>query len=162
MQLCKYISTLFYLGKLPAPGTLASGVALATYWLAFNLFQLRDVLCFGAVANVALFLLGWPASSMHARRLGEPDPGEIVIDELAGQLLALNLLHWLNFFIGHYFTFTLSVVCFCIFRFLDIFKPWPINWVDSNVKGGLGIMLDDTLAGVLAGSLTFLLGVCFR
>ncbi|MEC8995984.1 MAG: phosphatidylglycerophosphatase A, partial [Pseudomonadota bacterium] len=42
------------------------------------------------------------------------------------------------------------LIGFCLFRTFDILKPWPINWVDRNVKGGLGIMLDDVLAGIMA------------
>ena len=65
----------------------------------------------------------------------------IVWDEFVGMWLTLLLAPpgWAWILIG-----------FCLFRTFDILKPWPINWVDKNVKGGLGIMLDDVLAGIMA------------
>lgn len=51
------------------------------------------------------------------------------------------------------FSWTALVLGFLLFRLFDITKPWPIQWVDNHVEGGLGIMLDDVLAGVLAGLL---------
>lgn len=74
------------------------------------------------------------------------DPGFIVIDETAGQaitLLAAGTNLWL-YLIG-----------FALFRLLDISKPWPVGWADKNVKGGLGIMLDDILAGIIGGVILY-------
>ena len=76
-----------------------------------------------------------------ARASAAADPAEIVIDEVAGQWLALlaTPLAPLPYAAG-----------FVIFRIFDIWKPWPVSWADRNVKGGLGIMLDDLLAAVYA------------
>ncbi len=91
------------------------------------------------LAAVALILLGggcWAAGTV-AKARGIADPGEIVIDEVAGQLLVLlaappDPLAWL--------------LAFALFRLFDIWKPWPVGWADRHVGGGFGIMLDDVLA----------------
>ena len=76
--------------------------------------------------------------------LGEHDDPAIVIDEVAGYFAALllvpNEIHWL-------------VVSFFSFRVFDVLKPWPISWADRNVPGGLGIMLDDLIAGAFTAAL---------
>ncbi|MBT5429224.1 MAG: phosphatidylglycerophosphatase A, partial [Rhodospirillaceae bacterium] len=69
------------------------------------------------------------------------DPSQIVIDEVSGQLITLMFipLEPMWYLCG-----------FILFRFLDIRKPWPIRWFDTNIKGGAGIMLDDIVAGIFA------------
>lgn len=75
--------------------------------------------------------------------LGARDHPAIVIDEIVGYFVALTVvpveLPWL-------------VLSFVLFRALDILKPWPISWLDRSVKGGLGIMLDDVVAGLLTAT----------
>lgn len=90
-----------------------------------------------AAGIVVVSLIGWWAAELYAGRLGSNDPGEVVIDEVAGQwlvLLAAPLDLW-------YY-----VAGFVLFRILDIAKPWPARWADRALHGGLGIMLDDILA----------------
>tara|TARA_B100000965_G_C18991748_1_gene498548 strand:- start:182 stop:463 length:282 start_codon:yes stop_codon:yes gene_type:complete len=72
------------------------------------------------------------------------DNSFIVIDEVAGMLVALS-------FIAH--DAILYFFAFLLFRLLDIFKPWPISWVDKKIKGGIGILLDDLIAGFFAGGI---------
>lgn len=92
----------------------------------------------------AVTLLGLWASARYMARSGRHDPGEVVIDEVAGQWIAL-LPAGLD---------PLSVLmAFVLFRFFDIVKPWPVRWADRHVGGGLGVMLDDLLAGALAAGL---------
>ena len=74
------------------------------------------------------------------------DNSFIVIDEVAGMLVALS-------FIAH--EAILYFFAFLLFRLFDILKPWPISWVDKNVKGGFGILLDDLIAGFFAGGIIF-------
>lgn len=74
----------------------------------------------------------------------EDDPQPIVIDEVAGQSIAL-ILCWPNIWA--------MAFALVLFRFFDILKPGPIGWLDKNVKGGLGIMLDDIVAGIASGIL---------
>jgi phosphatidylglycerophosphatase A len=86
---------------------------------------------------VAIFIVGWWASEQVVREDGAEDPGWIVIDEVAGQWLTLLLT-------------PPSFLGLALFRLFDIVKPWPASWADRQVKGGLGIMLDDILAGLMA------------
>ncbi|SVE15064.1 uncharacterized protein METZ01_LOCUS467918, partial [marine metagenome] len=90
---------------------------------------------------VSSFLIGIWVCSQTAKDIGVEDHSGIVWDEFVGMWLTLLLAPpgWGWILIG-----------FCLFRTFDVLKPWPINWVDKNVKGGLGIMLDDVLAGIMA------------
>lgn len=135
-------ATVFGVGRLPfAPGTWGSLVALPLGYLAY---------AFGGVIPVLilidlLFLLGWWASHRYAADLGESDPGQIVIDEVAGQLIVLAVIP--PSLIGY-------GIAFIAFRAFDILKPWPISWIDHRMHGGLGIMLDDIVAGLIAAPTT--------
>ena len=87
----------------------------------------------------ALFLIGIWLCGVTAREMGLHDPGGIVWDEWVGLLVTLWLLPdgWIWLLVG-----------FGLFRLFDILKPWPIGWLDRRVSGGMGIMLDDLLAGI--------------
>ncbi len=86
-------------------------------------------------------LLGIHISGYTAHALGEHDHGGIVWDEIIGYLIAMIAIP---------FTIHWMVAGFLLFRFFDIVKPWPIRWIDQKLSGGLGIMLDDVLAGIFA------------
>jgi phosphatidylglycerophosphatase A len=90
---------------------------------------------------VALFSGGIYLCEVTARDLGVHDHSGIVWDEIVGYLITM-------FFIP--FDWRLVILGFLLFRLFDIWKPWPISWLDRKVSGGLGIMLDDLLAGVYA------------
>jgi phosphatidylglycerophosphatase A len=98
-------------------------------------------------AAVAVFGVGVWASAVYRRRAGREDPGEVVIDEVAGQWLAL---------VPAPLDPVLYTLGFLAFRLFDIWKPWPVGWLDRRVPGGLGIMLDDIAAGVYAGAVVML------
>lgn len=138
------IATLCGVGKFtPAPGTVAS---LITVFVAFGLAALGGsglVLGAGLVATAAG---GW-AAERYARECGASDPSECVIDEVAGQFIACAFAPrtWIGF-----------ALAFVLFRALDIFKPWPIGAAE-RLHGGLGIMADDIVAGVLAGLVLLIL-----
>jgi phosphatidylglycerophosphatase A len=83
-----------------------------------------------------------------------------------GQWIAIIIGFWLanSFQINPYLTELCSacwvikyLICFALFRFFDIVKPFPVGWIDRNVKGGLGVMLDDVVAGILAGMTSVLI-----
>lgn len=94
------------------------------------------------VAVVALlFALGVYLSGRTARALGVPDHGAIVIDEIVGMLVT-----WIAVEPG-WFTI---VAGFILFRFFDVLKPWPVYRFEQSYEGGMGIMLDDVAAGVMA------------
>jgi len=124
-------------GTLPkAPGTWGSLVALAFV----PLWQLLPGWGYGALILASMLFGIWLCGKV-AQDLGVHDHEGIVWDEFAGI--------WITFWLvpaGWYWL----LLGFVVFRLLDILKPWPISWVDRHVHGGLGIMLDDILAGVAA------------
>lgn len=125
---------MFGVGLSPiAPGTCGALAALPIAW-AIRAGCGRPGL---ALAAVTVFGVGWWAAGVFAVARGVHDPSEIVIDEVAGQWLALlaaplDPVAW--------------VLAFALFRVFDIWKPWPVRWIDRRVAGGLGIMLDDLAA----------------
>lgn len=133
------IATGFGLGHLPvAPGTWASIAALPLAWLLDDMAGRTGI----AAAGVAIALIGIWASQVYVAHTRVQDPGEIVVDEIAAQLLVLTVVP-LSLFS--------AALGFVLFRLFDIVKPWPVSWADRSVKGGLGVMLDDLLAAAYAG-----------
>lgn len=131
-------ATWFGAGLLPkAPGTWGSLAALPFAWALASMGG-TSVL---AAATIVCFALGWWASAVYVRRTGVDDPGEVVIDEVAGIWLTLVFSppDLLSYGLG-----------FVLFRIFDIWKPWPVSWADRDIGGGLGVMLDDVLAGIYA------------
>ena len=131
------IATWFGSGKSKfAPGTIGS---LATLPFAYAIHV--TVGWHGLfIAAVFFFTIGCIATRNYLKHeTDNPDPKEVVIDEVAGQTLALT-----------FFTPTITgyVLGFLLFRVFDVMKPWPISWADKNVKGAIGVMLDDILAGI--------------
>lgn len=129
-------ATVFGIGWLPkAPGTWGSLAALPVGWW---LMGHGGPWMLAAVA-VVVFVVGVWACAGYARATGTHDAGACVIDEVVGQWLVL-LVTPLDplFYLG----------AFLLFRFFDILKPWPTGWADRNIHGGLGVMLDDVLAGL--------------
>lgn len=117
-----------------APGTFGTLAAVPLYLLVRPLSDLHYLLLV-----VLLFLLGIWLCERTSRDLRVHDHGGIVWDEWVGFLITLWMAppgwYWL-------------LAGFCLFRLFDILKPWPIGWLDRRVSGGLGIMLDDVLAGI--------------
>jgi len=131
-----WIATVLGIGRLPkAPGTWGSLAALPPAWLIASLGGPWLL----AAATLLVALVGGWAAGDYAKRLGRADPGEIVIDEVAGQWLILVLVPPDP---------VLYAAGFVLFRILDIVKPWPAGWADRRLGGGLGIMLDDLLAAL--------------
>lgn len=91
--------------------------------------------------TVVLFSLGVWLCDVTARHLGVHDHGGIVWDEIVGFLITMTAVppDWRFMLLG-----------FALFRLFDIWKPWPISWLDRKLSGGLGIMSDDVLAGIYA------------
>lgn len=121
----------------PAPGTWASAAALPLGWGIGVEFGVPGILA----AAVIAFLAGWWAAARVAETSGIFDPGFVVIDEIAAQLLILAAAprDW-RFYLA----------AFLLFRLFDIWKPFPVSWFDRTVKGGFGIMLDDVAAAIYA------------
>jgi phosphatidylglycerophosphatase A len=131
------IATGCYIGRLPkAPGTWGSAAAFVP-WFFIRGFSLSIYLAIIA----ALFIIGFFAAGSAEKIMDQPDPGCIVIDEIVGMLIALILVP------DHPAAWLLA---FILFRIFDIFKPFPVSWFDRHIHGGIGIMLDDVMAGVYA------------
>jgi phosphatidylglycerophosphatase A len=124
-----------------APGTVGTLGALP---LVYALHTLGIVPYWIATALVTA--LGVWASGKVATELGKDDPQEVVIDEVAGVLIAVGLASGLEF----HANLAAAVVAVLLFRLFDIWKPGPIDSVQS-LHGGFGVMADDVLAGVAAG-----------
>jgi phosphatidylglycerophosphatase A len=119
-----------------APGTFGTLVAIALY---LPLSQLPACLYAGCVIGAFAFGI-WLCQSV-SHDLGVHDHGGIVWDEFVG--------YWITMFLVPV-TWGWVLAGFALFRLLDIWKPWPICWIDRHVQGGLGIMLDDVVAGAAA------------
>jgi phosphatidylglycerophosphatase A len=131
-----------------APGTVGT---LAAIPLALLLLQLDAPLY--AWWTAAAFALGVWASDITCEKLGVHDHGGIVIDEFIG--LFVTLLPIAFGLVG--FTWITVAAGFVLFRFFDILKPWPIRVLDQRVHGGIGVMLDDLVAGIFAAGVLWLL-----
>lgn len=125
-----------------APGTFGTLVGIP---LVLLMAPMGFVVQLGLV--LAGFLVGIYVCGESARRLGVHDHGGIVWDEVVGYAITMLAAPaeplWL-------------LAGFGLFRFFDIVKPWPIREADHSLKGGLGIMLDDVLAGIFAGTILYL------
>jgi phosphatidylglycerophosphatase A len=119
-----------------APGT--AGTALAV--LIYLLLPTMNVVSYSLFVLASLIMGIWLCGKT-SRDLGVHDHGGIVWDEFTGFWLTMLMAPpgWIYVVAG-----------FLLFRFFDIVKPWPIRWVDRQVHGGLGIMMDDVLAGLMA------------
>lgn len=116
-----------------ASGTVGTAVAIPIFIL---LSQLGTAgILWGLVIVIAL---GIPAADFMERSLGESDPGRVVIDEIAGYMVTMA---------GSPPTLGYIIAGFLLFRFFDIVKPPPVRQADRLLKGGLGVMADDILAG---------------
>jgi len=135
------LGTFFGAGLLrPGPGTYGSAAAL-TLWLTFaQTLHPVHLPLITLIAAIVVTLIGIPAATIVARESGRKDPGMIVIDEAAGQLIALIFCppDWAH-----------AIVAFLLFRAFDILKPPPVRQLE-RLPEGTGIMLDDVAAGLLA------------
>ncbi|HVC65047.1 MAG TPA: phosphatidylglycerophosphatase A [Candidatus Dormibacteraeota bacterium] len=129
------LASVFGAGYAPvASGTVGSFVTVVAIWL-LPLTPLRI-----AIALVVVTLIGIWSGSRVERLLGKKDPGVIVIDEVAGMLLSVILLPP---------TIPVLVTAFLLFRLFDIWKPFPAR-ESQALTGGMGVMVDDLVAGVYA------------
>jgi phosphatidylglycerophosphatase A len=145
------LGTFFGAGRMkPGPGTYGSVAALLLWFGAAHLFHLDRLALALATALAALLitLIGIPASTIVARESGCEDPGFVVIDEVAGQWIALIAMRpdWQH-----------AALALLLFRLFDIWKPWPIRRLEK-LPEGTGIMLDDVAAGLLALAVGLVVG----
>jgi phosphatidylglycerophosphatase A len=134
-RIIMFIATGAGSGYLPRfPGTWGSLVGIALWFVMQDL----PLLTYLGITT-ALFVVGTLCAGSAEKIVDLADPGIVVIDEIVGQLviLAAAPAHPLAALLG-----------FVVFRILDIAKPFPANWIDNHIHGGLGIMLDDIIAAL--------------
>jgi phosphatidylglycerophosphatase A len=137
-------ATIFFLGYIPgAPGTVGSIVAAACWWLihwqwpqllAPQLYQAHWLTVLGLIA-VSIIL-----SSRPRELFNDDDPGQVIVDEFAGQMVTYLFIP---------FSLPSLLLGFALFRFFDIIKPFPVHSMEE-IEGGTGITMDDVVAGVYA------------
>jgi len=137
------LGTFFGAGLMrPGPGTYGSIAAVLLWFLTIHALHpaIHTQILGTIAAALAATAIGIPAATIVARESGREDPGHVVIDEVAGQLFALIAIpaDWKH-----------VALALLLFRLLDITKPPPIRQLE-RLHGGLGIMLDDVAAGLLA------------
>jgi phosphatidylglycerophosphatase A len=136
-KLIIFLATGFYSGKAPfAPGTFGTGVGLIFCFILSNAGMFIMISCLFSVILFSVIIAGKAESLLEIE-----DPGEIVIDEIAGIIITLA---------GIPFTVLSVIIGFFLFRFLDILKPFPIRNIEKKMSGGVGIVMDDVAAGVMA------------
>lgn len=178
-KIAEFIVTACYIGKIKiAPGTFGSLIAFPICYIIMdfslkhqvvfyisgynpNEQQFLSVFFIEILATIILFFAGTYFTKIYIKDAQEQDPKEVVIDEVVGQMLAIILTSFSVIFVysssvpqkieASYIDFIfLFLMPFVLFRAFDILKPWPINWLDSNIKGALGVMIDDVAAALFA------------
>jgi phosphatidylglycerophosphatase A len=131
-----FIATGFFSGKIPfAPGTFGTVTAIP-----FALLFLIIPSYLHSIYVTCLILAAIYFADKAQKILNKKDPGCIVIDEIAGYVVALSIVP---------VTLNYILVGFLIFRFFDILKPVPVKYFEDSFSGGAGIVLDDIMAGIL-------------
>jgi phosphatidylglycerophosphatase A len=178
-KLSELFATVGYVGKVKdAPGTFGSLISFPLCYIIMY-FTLKNQIVFPIsgfsaleqsfatllilelTAILLLFVIGTYATHYYIKDIDNKDPKEVVIDEVVGQMLVIsfcslsagmlfetNLPKYID---GNFIDFiVLFLSPFILFRLFDILKPWPIDWLDQNIKGALGVMLDDIAAAIFA------------
>ena len=139
--------TMFGLGKFPKiPGTFGSLATVIILYIFFHILDLSSNLIL--IGLIIIFVFSFFAVAVHIKDKENKDPKEVVIDELIGQSIPIYLYE-----ISHGTEKSSNEaiifygVCFILFRFFDIVKPFPVNFFDKNFKNSFGVIMDDICAG---------------
>jgi len=140
--------TMLGLGKIKfIPGTFGS---LATTIILYILFHVLNISSnFILIGLVIIFIYSFPAVTSYIKDNENKDPGEIIIDELIGQsipIFAYEISHGTEKSPDEALIF--YSICFVLFRFFDIIKPFPVSFFDKNFKNSFGVIMDDVCAGL--------------
>ena len=140
--------TMFGLGRIKIiPGTFGS---LATIIILYVLFHIINISSnFILLGLVIIFIYSFPAVSSYIKNNENKDPREIVIDELIGQAIPIfvyEISHGTEKSSEEALIF--YCICFVLFRFFDIVKPFPVSFFDKNFKNSFGVIMDDVCAGL--------------
>ncbi|MDC3059191.1 phosphatidylglycerophosphatase A [Candidatus Pelagibacter sp.] len=139
--------TMFGLGRAPKiPGTFGSLATVIILYLFFHIFNLSLNLIL--IILLAIFVISFLAVAHHIKDNENKDPKEVVIDEFIGQSIPIYLYeisHGTEKSSNEALIF--YVICFVLFRFFDIAKPFPVSFFDKNYKNSFGVIMDDVCAG---------------
>ena len=139
---------MFGLGKIPKiPGTFGSLATLVILYIFFHILNISSNIVL--VALIIIFIYSFPAVAEYIKGKENKDPKEVVIDEFIGQSIPIYLYeisHGTEKSTNEAIIF--YVVCFLLFRFFDIAKPFPVSFFDRNFKNSFGVIMDDVCAGL--------------
>tara|TARA_Y100001970_G_C14196239_1_gene838270 strand:+ start:1198 stop:1701 length:504 start_codon:yes stop_codon:yes gene_type:complete len=147
-QFNTFFVTMFGIGKISKiPGTFGSLATVIILYISFHILNLASNLIL--LGLIIIFFLSFFSIAVHIKDHKNKDPKEIVIDEFIGQSIPIYLYE-----ISHGTEKSSSeaiifyCVCFALFRFFDIVKPFPVNFFDRNFKNFFGVIMDDICAGL--------------
>ena len=139
--------TMFGLGKIKfIPGTFGSLVTVIVLYFLFHVINISSNLIL--LGLIVIFIYSFSAVTNHIKDRENKDPGEIIIDEFIGQSIPIYLYE-----ISHGTEKTQNEaiifygICFILFRYFDIMKPFPVSFFDKNFKNSFGVIMDDVCAG---------------
>ena len=140
--------TMFGIGKLKIiPGTFGSLATIIILYCCFHVLEINSNLIF--LGLVVIFIYSFIAIASYTKDKDNQDPREIVIDEFIGQSIPIYLYevsHGTNKDPNEAIIF--YVVCFVLFRYFDIMKPFPVSYFDKKHKNSFGVIMDDVCAGL--------------
>ena len=139
--------TMFGLGKIKfIPGTFGSLATIIILYICFHILKINSGIIF--LGLILIFIYSFSAVTRHTKNNENKDPGEIIIDEFIGQSIPIYLYE-----ISHGTSnepdqaIIIYFVCFILFRYFDITKPFPVSYFDQKHKNSFGVIMDDVCAG---------------
>ena len=139
--------TMFGLGKIPKiPGTFGSLATIIILYIFFHILDLSSNLIL--ICLIFIFIFSFSAIANHIKDSKNKDPKEVIIDEFIGQSIPIFLYeisHGIKKSYDEAIIF--YIICFVLFRFFDIVKPFPVSFFDKNYKNSFGVIMDDVCAG---------------
>ena len=141
-----------------APGTVGTIASLPVGLVALYYFGIETLF----MLTITITIIGIFEINKYEKITGIHDHQQIVIDEAAGMWLSLMIAHSTAITMNYPYAEILAIIfSFAAFRLFDIWKPSTIGWIDRELKGGMGVMLDDVLAGIAGGllSVVILMGI---
>ena len=142
-----FFVTLFGIGKIPKiPGTFGSLFTVIILYFFFHVLNLSSNIIL--IGLIIIFIFSFSAISSHIKGKEDKDPKEVIIDELIGQSIPIYLYeisHGIEK--SHNEAILFYFVCFVLFRFFDVIKPFPVSFFDKNFKNSFGVIMDDVCAG---------------
>ena len=139
--------TMFGLGKIPKiPGTFGSLVTIIRLFIFFHVLNLSSNIIL--IFLVIIFIYAFSAVTSYIENNENKDPKEVIIDEFIGQSIPIYLYeisHGTEK--SHDEAVIFYSICFVLFRFFDIAKPFPVSYFDKNFKNSFGVIMDDVCAG---------------